>query len=632
MKKNFIIELLEKLNSADEETKKKLIALDKSLTYLCILGVSAIELATYIAKKQFNYSDILKMFKEDKIAYYHLDMSSRELTFRRKDNGALGIANIPDTKLFLDDIHEFVKSHNERHPESQITMNYTHGISSGTFIGIGVAALAAITLLNTLQSASRGPQQIRIINGEDFGKGGGGGPHNVIKSTYTLNEGRTAKFEDVAGAEEEKEELAEIVQFLKEPDKFRRLGARVPKGVLLEGPPGTGKTLLARAVAGEAGVPFFSISGSEFVEMYVGVGAARVRDLFNQARDKAPCIIFIDEIDAIARSRAADLFSGNEERESTLNQILVEMDGFSSESGIILIGATNRADILDKALLRPGRFDRRVRVGYPDINGRKAIMDVHSKNKPLSEDVDLYETAKATSGFTGADLENLLNEAALLAAKRDKASIGTEELKEAAVKVMMGAEKKSRKVIDKERKLTAYHEAGHAIATYNLETLDPVEEVSIIPRGSAGGYTMSLPQEDKIYMSRNEMLDELVSLLGGRVAEAITLGDVSTGASNDIERATALARAMITRYGMSDELGPISLENGQQSYYSQKNYSEKTASRIDEEIESLLKLAYKRTEDILNEHRAQLNALAEYLLENEKIDGENFKELMEKTA
>ena len=583
-------------------------------------GLGLLKFFDYAQSKQLKYSDLLRLFREGKVSAYHLDMSSRNLVFQRKDSGAYGSAIVPDTQLFLKDIHKLVKKHNDENPDEPIDMDYSRGIPNWVYFALlgGVATLLVID--NALWNMSQNQQQMQIRQDQ--------GRQQFTKSKFSLQSHRTATFDDVAGAEEEKEELKEIVEYLKDPEKFTRLGARVPKGVLMVGPPGTGKTLLARAVAGEAGVPFFSVSGSEFVEMYVGVGAARVRDLFAQAKANAPAIVFIDEIDALARKRATDLYTGNEERETTLNQLLVEMDGFTTEENIILIGATNRADVLDPALMRPGRFDRQVHVGYPDIKAREAILKVHIKEKPLAPEVDLSEVAKNTTGFTGADLENLLNEAALLAAKRDKDAIGNDELKEAAVKVMMGAEKRSRKVTDKERRLTAFHEAGHAVATYHLDTQDPVTEVSIIPRGAAGGYTMSTPQEDKMYMSRNEMLDELVTLLGGRVAEAIVLGDVSTGASNDLDRATALAKGMITRYGMDENIGLATYGTNTGFYGTGKEYSESTATAIDEAVKAQLKTAYDRCEAILTEHRDQLDRLAEYLLEHEKIDAEGFNKLM----
>ncbi|MBO2527978.1 MAG: ATP-dependent zinc metalloprotease FtsH, partial [Clostridiales bacterium] len=442
--------------------------------------------------------------------------------------------------------------------------------------------------------------------------------------------GRPTTFSDVAGAKEEKEELAEIVDFLKDPKKFIDLGARIPKGVLLVGPPGTGKTLLARAVAGEAGVEFLSISGSDFVEMYVGVGASRVRDLFEQAKKVAPAIIFIDEIDAVGRQRGTGLGGGHDEREQTLNQLLVEMDGFGTNQGVVVMAATNRADILDPALLRPGRFDRQVYVGLPDIKGREDILKIHVKNKPLAEDVDLKTVAKGTPGFTGADLENLANEAALLAARRNEKFVTMEDFSEAEIKVIAGPEKKSRVISEQERRLTAWHEAGHAIVMHALPTHEPVHQITIIPRGQAGGMTISLPEEDRSYRSKRYMEEQIVALLGGRVAEALRLGDISTGASNDIQRASQIARHMVTVYGMSEKLGAISFESGHDEVFigktmaQAKPYSEQVAAQIDEEVKAIIDAAYARAEKILTAERAHLDAVAEYLLAHETMDAQEF--------
>lgn len=469
---------------------------------------------------------------------------------------------------------------------------------------------------------------------------GGGGSNakmmNFGKSRARMSspDDKKVTFKDVAGLQEEKEDLEEVVDFLKSPQKYTKVGARIPKGVILVGPPGTGKTLLAKAVAGEAGVPFFSISGSDFVEMFVGVGASRVRDLFEQAKKNSPCIIFIDEIDAVGRQRGAGLGGGHDEREQTLNQLLVEMDGFGANEGVIMIAATNRPDILDPALMRPGRFDRQVIVGRPDIKGREDILKVHARGKPLASDVDLSVIAKSTAGFTGADLENLLNEAALLAARKDKKAITMEEIEEATIKVVVGTEKKSHVMSEKEKKLTAYHEAGHAVVTYYCPTQDPVHQISIIPRGMAGGFTMSLPTEDKSYRSKGEMHEDIEVLLGGRVAEAIVLQDISTGASNDIERATNLAHSMVTKYGMSDKLGPIAYGSDNNEVFLGRdmghirNYSEEIASEIDGEVRSIISNAYNNTMGILNEHLDQLHTVANYLFENEKVDGETFTRLM----
>lgn len=473
-----------------------------------------------------------------------------------------------------------------------------------------------------------------------MGGGGLGGKEmnfGKAKIKNTNDEKRKTTFDDVAGADEEKEELAEVVEFLKAPDKYNKLGARIPKGVLLVGPPGTGKTLLARAVAGEAGVPFFSISGSDFVEMFVGVGASRVRDLFDQAKKNSPCIIFIDEIDAVGRQRGAGLGGGNDEREQTLNQLLVEMDGFGANEGVILIAATNRPDVLDPALMRPGRFDRQVIVSYPDVNGREAILKVHARKKPLAPDVKLKTIAKTTAGFTGADLENLLNEAALLAARKNKKAITMSEIKEATVKVVVGAEKKSKVMSDKEKKLTAYHEAGHAILFDKLSTQDPVHEISIIPRGMAGGYTMPLPSEDKSYNSRNEMLEDIVVCLGGRVAEALILDDISTGASNDIEKATKTARSMVTKYGMTKELGCVCYGTDNSAVFlgrdmgRTQDYSEATAAKIDELVLSIVNDAYDKAEKILSENIGKLHEIAAYLIKHEKMGSEDFEAVMNGT-
>ena len=449
-----------------------------------------------------------------------------------------------------------------------------------------------------------------------------------------VNDKNKVTFKDVAGVTEEKEELQEIVDFLKAPKKFTDMGARIPKGVLLVGHPGTGKTLLAKAVAGEAGVPFFIISGSDFVEMFVGVGASRVRDLFDQAKKNSPCIIFIDEIDAVGRQRGAGLGGGHDEREQTLNQLLVEMDGFAANEGVIVLAATNRPDVLDKALLRAGRFDRQIVVGTPDVKARQEILEVHARKKRLADDVDLSIVAKNTAGFAGADLENVLNEAALLTARRDKLEIGMQEIEEAMVKVTMGPEKKSKVISEKEKKLVAYHEAGHAVASYYLETQDDVHQISIIPRGMAGGYTMYRPTEDRSFMSKSEMEENLISLLGGRVAESIVLGDISTGASNDIERASKISRDMVTKYGMSEKLGAITFGSGQEEVFlgrdftTQKNFSEETSALIDSEVKRIIDTAYNRTEDILRTHIDKLHAVAGILLEKEKIDGEEFLNIM----
>ncbi len=467
-------------------------------------------------------------------------------------------------------------------------------------------------------------------------KNAGGGKMSSFGKTNAkmAPSSKKATFDDVAGADEEKEELKEIVDFLRDNKKYTEIGARIPKGVLLLGPPGTGKTLLARAVAGEAKVPFFSISGSDFVEMFVGVGASRVRDLFEQAKKNAPAIIFIDEIDAVGRQRGAGLGGGHDEREQTLNQLLVEMDGFEDNDSVIVMAATNRRDILDPALLRPGRFDRQILVGYPDVKGREAILKVHTRNKPLAPDVDLETIAKSTVGFTGADLENLVNEASLLAARKNKKAITKDELEEASIKVVAGPEKKSKVITEDEKKLTAYHEGGHALCTYYSKSQDKVHQVSIIPRGQAGGFTMSLPVKDKSYVSKNEMYENIVVLLGGRVAEKLILDDISTGASNDLERATSTARNMVTRYGFSDNLGPVVYGQGDhevflgRDYTNTPSYSDNVAAEIDNEIRTLIESAFTDAEKILNEHMDKLHVVAKYLMKYEKVDGATFEKLM----
>ena len=574
----------------------------------------------------YKYSDIIGYFQDQEVSKYSLNLGTGEMVIHLEDGKTVGYV-LPSVDLFYMDVRNSINQYNEEHPDARMEQDIIRPVETSWFISllptlILFAGLIIfwVIMMRRLGSSMGGDKQM------NFGK---------AKIKQMSDEKRKTTFADVAGADEEKEELREIVEFLKNPNKYNSLGARIPKGVLLVGPPGTGKTLLARAVAGEAGVPFFSISGSDFVEMFVGVGASRVRDLFDKAKKNHPCIIFIDEIDAVGRQRGAGLGGGHDEREQTLNQLLVEMDGFGANEGVIMIAATNRPDILDPALMRPGRFDRQVMVGYPDIKGREEILRVHAKGKPLAPDVVLSTIAKSTAGFTGADLENLLNEAALLAARKNHRAITMEEIEEATIKVVVGTEKKSRVMSEKEKKLTAYHEAGHAIATYYCKTQDPVHQISIIPRGMAGGYTMHLPTEDRSYKSRDEMREELVVLLGGRVAEALVLDDISTGASNDIERATKIARAMVTKYGMSEKLGPITYGSDDSNPFLGKemghisNYSEQTASEIDEEIQSIISTAYQKTEKILTDHIDELHRLAGVLYEKEKIDGVEFQQVMD---
>ena len=579
-------------------------------------------------QKTWNYSDIVYDFQDQKVTEYSLDLGSGEMIINLKDGSQISYV-APSAALLLEDIQPYVEQYNEDHTGADRMVIKWYRPTETSWLSSLMPIVISLVIMMLFWwfimkrlNASMGDAGKQM----NFGK---------AKVKQMADEKRKTTFADVAGADEEKEELREIVEFLKNPRKYNELGARIPKGVLLVGPPGTGKTLLARAVAGEAGVPFFSISGSDFVEMYVGVGASRVRDLFEQAKKNSPCIIFIDEIDAVGRQRGAGLGGGHDEREQTLNQLLVEMDGFGANEGVIMIAATNRPDILDPALMRPGRFDRQVMVGYPDIKGREAILKVHARGKPIAPDVNLQTIAKSTAGFTGADLENLLNESALLAARKSLKAITMEEIEEATIKVVVGTEKKSHVMTEKEKKITAYHEGGHAVATFYCPTQDPVHQISIIPRGMAGGYTMQIPTEDRAYRSRGEMQEDLVVMLGGRVAEALTMDDISTGASNDIERATKLARSMVTKYGMTDELGPITYGQDEGEPFLGrdmghiKDYSEDTAAAIDHEIKKLMMAAYSRTETILRQHMDKLHQVAKYLYDNEKMSGEEFREIME---
>ena len=574
------------------------------------------------------YYEIVEMIKSNEISEYELNLYSGQLTYTLRADGNKYRYTVADPSIFYNDVNETVNKINEENKGTDkiIKYNYERG-NEGAWIAnllptvlIIVAMVGFWIFFMKRMNASMGADKTM-----GFGKA------KVKKADGK----KKTTFADVAGADEEKEEMAEIVDFLKDPKKFNELGARIPKGVLLVGPPGTGKTLLARAVAGEAGVPFFSISGSDFVEMFVGVGASRVRDLFGEAKKSAPAIVFIDEIDAVGRQRGAGLGGGHDEREQTLNQLLVEMDGFGANEGVIVMAATNRPDILDKALLRPGRFDRQITVNYPDVKGREEILKVHSRGKPLGPDVNLGTIAKSSSGFTGADLENLLNEAALLAVRHGKKAITQEEIEEATIKVVMGAEKKSHVVTEKDKMVTAYHEAGHAVVSYFLPTQDPVHQISIIRRGMAAGYTMYLPTEEKGHTSKKQMLEQICSLLGGRAAEQMTQDDVCTGASNDIERATDLARKIVTKFGMSDKLGLVAYGNDNNEVFlgrdfsSTPNYSEKTAAIIDEEIENVVMTQYEKALNLLKEAMPKLHETAKILFEREKISGEEFRTIME---
>ena len=577
------------------------------------------------------YYEIVAQIKSGDISEYTLNLYSGELSYTERSSGKKLTYTVASADIFYNDVNDFVmqnNAENKDNPDKLIKQDYIRGNEASwifellpTFIMFGLLIFFVIFFMRRMNSAM----------GNDKAMGFG-------KAKYRkADDKRKTTFADVAGADEEKEEMSEIVEFLKSPKKFNELGARIPKGVLLVGPPGTGKTLLARAVAGEAGVPFYSISGSDFVEMFVGVGASRVRDLFSEAKKSAPSIVFIDEIDAVGRQRGAGLGGGHDEREQTLNQLLVEMDGFGVNEGVIVMAATNRPDILDHALLRPGRFDRQITVNYPDCKGREEILKVHSRGKPLAPDVDLKTIAKSSSGFTGADLENLLNEAALLAARENKKAITQSNIEEATIKVVMGTEKRSHVVTKKDNIITAFHEAGHAVVSYFLPSQDPVHQISIIPRGMAAGYTMYLPEGDKgdrTHVSRTYLTESICSMLGGRAAEEITQEDICTGASNDMERATEIARKMVTKYGMSDRLGPITYgtDNNEvflgRDFSSTPNYSEEIAGIIDEEIKNIVTTQYERAKEIINKNLDKVKKVAEILLDKEKIDGEDFRALM----
>lgn len=585
----------------------------------CIWFVSS-RLSKNADKK--NYSEIMVEFDNYNVSEYEIDLGTGELTYKLRGDDKEYKYEVPNVSLFMEDIKNYRATYNRIHPDEPIKENLIKITDRSwiySLIPVIVTVLLGCAILYFMMRQS-----------------GGGGKYSSFGKANLKNQAnaRKATFSDVAGADEEKQELEEIVDFLKNPNKYKEIGAKVPKGVLLLGPPGTGKTLLARAVAGEAGCPFFPISGSDFVEMFVGVGASRVRDLFEQAKKHAPAIIFIDEIDAVGRHRGAGLGGGHDEREQTLNQLLVEMDGFTGNESVIIIAATNRRDILDPALLRPGRFDRQIVVGYPDVKGREEILKVHAKNKPLSPDVDLKIIAQTTQGFTGADLENLLNEAALLAARNGKMAITEKDIEEATMKVIAGPEKKSRIVSEHDRRVTAYHEAGHAVAAYNLPTQDKVHQVTIIQRGMAAGLTVTRPDSNDQHVSRNQMRENIIMLLGGRVAEELILDDICTGASNDIERATNTARNMVTKYGFSKKLGTVvyGSDNDEvflgKDYGHTRNYSEAVAAQIDEEVKQIIEKAYNDCADILRNNVDKLHLLAKYLLKFEKIDGADFEKLM----
>ncbi len=577
---------------------------------------------------EISYAEVVQLFEQEKVKSFTVQDTTLTLKLREAVDGKTELRKeLYDFDLFYDDLNDLVVEQKA----AGILEDYNYSANhSPNYLAIAlpyviaVAGLFAIWYFFSMRASGGGNDRMAKFGNATFRHGS--------------ESARKTTFADVAGADEEKEELAEIVDFLRDPQRFVELGARIPKGVLLVGPPGTGKTLLARAVAGEAGVEFLSISGSDFVEMYVGVGASRVRDLFEQAKKAAPCIIFIDEIDAVGRQRGTGLGGGHDEREQTLNQLLVEMDGFGTNDGVVVLAATNRADILDPALLRPSRFDRQIYVGYPDIKGREDVLKIHTANKPLAEDVDLAKVARGTAGFTGADLENLSNEAALLCARRGDQFITMADFEEAEIKVLAGPEKRSRVVPEHERKLTAYHEAGHAVVMHALPTHEPVHRITIVPRGHAGGMTISLPDEDRSYQSKRYMEEQIVSLLGGRAAEKLMLGDISTGASNDIERASHIARKMVTAYGMSEKLGSIAFESGHDEVFIGKtmgqtrSYSEKTAAEIDDEVKAIIDRAYARCEEILTARREALTTVVEYLLAHETVTGEEFERMVGEKA
>ncbi len=589
---------------------------------LMVMGFSLY--SNIMSKTGYKYSEVIELFEEGKVSEYKLDINKGTLKFKLRGEDKTESYKVPYVSLFIDDVRDIVREYNAEHPDNKIIYDYSASAGSSILMTYGPTILLLVIMVVFWIFMMR--------HAGDGGKISSFGKSHVKELPP---ERCTTTFADVAGAEEEKGELQEIVEFLKNPQKFNDLGARIPKGVLLMGPPGTGKTLIAKAVAGEAGVPFFSISGSDFVEMFVGVGASRVRDLFDKAKKAAPSIIFIDEIDAVGRHRGAGLGGGHDEREQTLNQLLVEMDGFATNQGVIIIAATNRKDILDPALLRPGRFDRQIAVYPPDLKGREDILKVHTKNKPLSVDVDLKVIAQSTPGFTGADLENVANEAALLAARRDRKAITMEDIEEATIKVIAGPEKKSRKVIEEEKKVTAYHEAGHAICTYYLPTQEDVRQISVIPRGMAAGYTISLPKDDNTHVRKKQLEERIVVLLGGRAAEKLVLDDITTGASHDIEVATQTAREMVTRYGFSEVLGPVLYAQENQQVFLGRElghsnaFSPETVALIDKEIKRIVEDGYNKAIEILTTHKDKLELITSTLLEKEKLDEAEFKALME---
>ncbi len=602
--------------------KKKI---PKNIIIFLIIPVIIILIASVISsmmsQKTRNYSEIVNRFKNHEIVEFRMNLGSGDMDIKLKNNEEIHFT-APSASLMYKDIKEHIDSYDKAHPDSPMVYNLIKATETSWIINAITYAVLPMLLFGLMLWFIM--RKVTII-------GGDGGKSFFGKNKVKKNMGDVSKtkFDMVAGLDEAKEEVMEVVDFLKTPEKYSKLGAKIPKGILFVGPPGTGKTLLAKAIAGEADVPFYSMSGSDFVEMFVGVGASRVRDLFGQAKKTAPCVVFIDEIDAVGRQRGSGL-GGHDEREQTLNQLLVEMDGFETNEGVIVIAATNRADILDKALVRAGRFDRSILIGYPDIKGREDILRIHAKGKPFDEDVKLKDVARATAGFTGADLENLLNESALLAARKNQKVITNKNVEEATIRVIAGPEKRSHVMNEKEKKITAYHESGHAIVTHFCKTQDPVHQISIVPRGSAGGYTISLPEKDYMYVSKTKMEEEISTLLAGRVAESLIFDDISTGASNDLERATRMAKSMVTEYGMSDEIGPVVCDRPENGFInSDKIYSEELVSKIDKEVSNFIKRGYEKAKNILEENINILHKVANSLIEKEKLSGDEFRLLVE---
>ena len=585
-----------------------------------IILISSI-IGSMMSQKTRNYSEIVNRFKNHEVKEFTMNLGSGDMHIKLKNNEEIRFT-APSAGLMYKDIKEYIDSYDKAYPDAPMVYNLVKAADTSWIMNAITYAVLPMLLFGLMLWFIM--RKVTIIGGD-----GGKSFFGKNKTKKNMGDNSKTKFDMVAGLDEAKEEVMEVVDFLKTPEKYSKLGAKIPKGILFVGPPGTGKTLLAKAVAGEADVPFYSISGSDFVEMFVGVGASRVRDLFGQAKKTAPCVVFIDEIDAVGRQRGSGL-GGHDEREQTLNQLLVEMDGFETNEGVIVIAATNRADILDKALTRAGRFDRSIFIGYPDIKGREDILRIHAKGKPFDEDVKLKDVARATAGFTGADLENLLNESALLAARKNQKVITHKNVEEATIRVIAGPEKRSHVISEKEKKITAYHESGHAIVTHFCKTQDPVHQISIVPRGSAGGYTISLPEKDCMYVSKTKMEEEISTLLAGRVAESLVFEDISTGASNDLERATRMAKSMVTEYGMSDEIGPVVCDRPENSFInSDKIYSEELVSKIDKEVSNFIKRGYEKAKNILEENINILHKVANSLIEKEKLSGDEFRLLVE---